>query len=138
MYSYNTKHSNRFWGSTSKSLLGSLLVELLYWYPQFISHFFTRGNNLTANVICNDRKPNGYGLYDMAGNVWEWVFDFYGSVYYANSPYENPSGPDSGLRRMLRGGGWNSYKLGIYVSDRGSYDPDISRDDHGFRCAVEL
>jgi serine/threonine-protein kinase len=48
--------------------------------------------------------PNGYWLYDMAGNVWEWVSDWYGFRYYASSPLENPQGPSGSLQRVLRGG----------------------------------
>ena len=50
--------------------------------------------------------PNGYGLYDCAGNVWEWVRDWYDAEYYASSPEVNPSGPDSAQFRVVRGGGW--------------------------------
>lgn len=52
------------------------------------------------------KKPNGLGIYDMSGNVWEWVQDRYGDVYYEESPRDNPQGPTSGSTRVLRGGGW--------------------------------
>lgn len=52
------------------------------------------------------KVPNGLGLHDMAGNVREWVADYYGASYYATSPMANPTGPASGTDRVLRGGGW--------------------------------
>jgi iron(II)-dependent oxidoreductase len=52
--------------------------------------------------------PNGYGLYDMAGNVWEWVYDSYSADYYSNSEYENPKGPEIGGNKVIRGGSWHS------------------------------
>ncbi|MDT8288054.1 MAG: formylglycine-generating enzyme family protein, partial [Elusimicrobiales bacterium] len=53
-------------------------------------------------------KPNGFGLYDMLGNVWEWNQDWFGSGYYGSSPRNNPTGPSSGSGRVLRGGSWGS------------------------------
>ena len=50
--------------------------------------------------------PNGFQLYDMAGNVWEWVSDWYAPNYYERSQYLNPQGPESGLMRIVRGGAW--------------------------------
>ena len=50
--------------------------------------------------------PNAFGLYDMHGNAWQWCTDWYGAEYYARSPIDDPTGPDSGAVRVLRGGSW--------------------------------
>jgi len=93
-------------------------------------------------ISCDDRTvpvmsffPNGYGLYDMAGNLWEWVSDYYDSGYYENSPVENPQGPASGNIRVLRGGSWNDYASCVVAAIRHRYDPNDSSDSRGFRCA---
>ena len=81
---------------------------------------------------------NGYGLYDMAGNVWEWCADWYGSDYYSKSPGKNPLGPDSGSSRVLRGGGWSNYTYYLRVAYRGYYFPHNRIDGLGFRCVSGL
>jgi formylglycine-generating enzyme required for sulfatase activity len=76
-----------------------------------------------------------YGVYDMAGNVWEWVADWYSEAYYKSSPPSNPLGIDQGRARVLRGGSWNRDPADIRASNRVNYAPTYNNFDAGFRCA---
>ena len=78
---------------------------------------------------------NGYGLYDMSGNVFEWVNDWYLSTYYSASPTNDPPGPASGTSRVLRGGSWSSSTFNLRVANRYYFTPAVRSNGIGFRCA---
>ena len=83
------------------------------------------------------KRANGFGLYDMLGNVGEWVNDWYDQNYYQNSPSQDPTGPTSGTQRVLRGGSWDYGPRVVRVSGRGRLVPG-GRDGLGFRCGGEV
>ena len=81
---------------------------------------------------------NGYGLYDMAGNVFEWCADWYDSNYYSESPVDNPQGPESGTMRVLRGASWTSAPTSLRCTIRFRDRAVVMYNDVGFRCSQDL
>jgi iron(II)-dependent oxidoreductase len=77
--------------------------------------------------------PNGYGLFNMGDNVHEWCLDWYAENYYANSPERNPAGPESGSRRVSRGGSWRHQIKASRAAHRSSLPPQYAYTDYGFR-----
>lgn len=113
-------------------------------------HIYPWGNQSPDSSLANYNQnagdtskvgnyPSGaspYRALDMAGNVWEWVNDWYSETYYQQSPLKNPTGPTSGTYRVLRGGSWSSYGWIVRSAIRYRIEPDFGSFDIGFRCAA--
>jgi formylglycine-generating enzyme len=80
-------------------------------------------------------KPNAFGIYDMSGNVAEWVGDWFDRAYYQQSPEKNPAGPESGKYKMIRGGAWSDGPRRVTVFFRNWVRPNQTTPNIGFRCA---
>lgn len=101
----------------------------------------TQANFFSSDTIAvMSYAPNGYGLYDMPGNVYEWCYDWYGYNYYEVSVQEpdNPTGPLQGVYRVLRGGCWKSLKEDLRCSRRHRNNPGTVNGTYGFRCATDV
>jgi formylglycine-generating enzyme required for sulfatase activity len=95
------------------------------------------GYPLSSPVGSFPRGDSPYGAFDMAGNVWEWVSDWFQSDYYTVSPNKNPKGPSSGESKVVRGGSWYNMTDGVRTVSRTGIDPHDLRESVGFRCAVD-
>ncbi len=108
-------------GTNDDALLGNIA-----WYSS---------NSGSQTHAVGGKTANALGLYDMSGNVWEWVNDRYSSTYYSSSPSTNPPGPSSGSTRVLRGGAWGYYSNFCRASERYNNTPVYADSSIGFRSA---
>jgi formylglycine-generating enzyme required for sulfatase activity len=103
-------------------------LDAIAWYDS---------NSGSKTHAVGQKQANGYGLYDMLGNVWEWCSDWYGESYYGGSPAADPNGPSSGQFRVLRGGSWGGNSRFARVSVRAGGVPDVRGTRNGFRLCRE-
>jgi len=96
------------------------------------------GYGLLTKVGSLEKGASPYGAHDMAGNVREWVQDWYDERYYAASPKKNPPGPQSGTEKVVRGGGWLSLSANLRPAAREKQDPTSRSTSIGIRCAKSL
>jgi len=107
-------------------------------YPEAADKNVNDGYKFTAPVGSYLAGASPYGALDMAGNVWEWVNDWYRETYYRTAPTTNPPGPINGEGRVLRGGSWNHDVHDIRASMRIWVNPSDAIDNFGFRCSLSL
>ncbi len=123
-WEYAARGGNR---SNKTQYSGSSNIDNVAWYDN---------NSGSTTHPVKGKSPNELGLYDMSGNVCEWCSDWYSSDYYSNSPRNNPQGPSSGSRRVLRGGGWINNARYCRVAGRNYGGPDFRYYYDGLRLAL--
>ena len=121
-----------------KAARGGLVKKKYPWGDQIIRH---NANYFSSITRKNQMKPvgtfppNSFGIYDTAGNVWEWCADWYDQAYYKKSPEKNPQGPENGTYRSYRGGAWINREEQLRCSERARNAPVHQSHIIGFRCA---
>ncbi|BBM86847.1 bifunctional serine/threonine-protein kinase/formylglycine-generating enzyme family protein [Candidatus Uabimicrobium amorphum] len=107
-----------------------------YWGNSMDGNYAWHSNSSRQTHKVGQKSPNAFGLYDMAGNVWEWCADWYDSNYYTSSTTNNPQGASSGSRRVIRGGGWDYHTGDCRSADRHYASPSFFVNDLGFRPCI--
>jgi formylglycine-generating enzyme required for sulfatase activity len=107
------------------------------WQGRFPEHN-TGEDGYVGTAPVTAYPPNGYGLYQMTGNVWEWCADWFSPDWHRRGPRENPAGPATGTHRVMRGGSYLCHKSYCYryrVAARSANTPDSTTGNLGLRCA---
>ncbi len=133
VYAASSKSSNVYsWGKSWKSSISNnrkldnkTIKEKRYYFQ-----------NKLGPLPVKSFIPNQVGIYNMTGNVWEWVGDWYNAEYIVYCPEMNPAGPDNGITKVIKGGSWNDESFLSRISFRGDEKPDKSFANVGFRCLI--
>ncbi len=96
-----------------------------------------RGEATLVQVGIYEKGKSPYGVYDVAGNVWEWVADWYDPEYYQKSPAHNPKGPNTGTYKAIRSSGWQGETPQLRIFTRIKSLPTDRNNSTGFRCAKD-
>jgi formylglycine-generating enzyme required for sulfatase activity/class 3 adenylate cyclase len=115
-------------GGRKEKYAGGSDIDRLAWYD---------GNSGDSTHPVGTKEPNGIGLFDMSGNVWEWCSDWYGRNYYQQSLRNNPRGPSSGSFRVIRDGCWNGNFRLARSANRDGFRPGYLLDNLGFRIVLQ-
>jgi formylglycine-generating enzyme required for sulfatase activity len=110
------------------------------WNPKWANmHHADDGFKYTAPVGAIPENVSPFGIFDMAGNAWEWIQDWWDPDYYSQSPRDNPKGAETGKRRVMRGGSW-MYDVPFYLvsSNRSPGWPHRRKEYVGVRCAMDI
>jgi serine/threonine protein kinase len=105
-----------------------------------LANYFQGPGGCKGDTNPVDEYQNGaslYGVLGLAGNVWEWVSDWYDAEYYSKSPEENPKGPNLGTYNVTRGGTFSQAPSALRITNRGLNAPNVYRDNGGFRCVMD-
>lgn len=116
-------------GGKSQRFCGGDSVDAAAWYDM---------NSSSKTHQVGEKRPNGLGIYDMSGNVWEWVSDLYQKDYYGAPQVDNPQGPLTGSKRVMRGGSWYNDHKNVGASIRGYDSPEHRSINLGFRIVYSI
>ena len=121
-----------------KSARGGLEGKIYWWGDtQPKSHLGNFAEIIGDTVPIGQFHPNRFGLYDIESNVSEWCSDWYSRMYYADSPNENPKGPEGGTEKVFRGGNWSSGFDAVRVAKRDKHWFRIGKTNLGFRVVLD-
>jgi len=121
-----------------KAARGGLEGALYPWGDEIDCNLANYGDCVGGTSPVDSHAPNGYDIYDTAGNVWEWTADWWDGSYYRNSPEDNPTGPADGEYRVIRGGAWGEETSSMRAAHRLFNLPSYPHDFIGFRCACSI